>query len=697
MAKKNEFSGPVKLFGTFTVLAQGEPQDGQKPPTPKFALSAYNGGPMSVAGWKSPVIVDGQGVRCANPSGSIPVYATHEEIIANLLGQTNSTTIVQGKIACEGEMTGLGEDASDTCKQVMQHAKNGFNFQCSIGASVESAEFIAEGKSAVVNGITAKGPVYVARSTVLGHVAIVPLGADTTTSAKIAAQAAKEITMNEFEKWINAEFGLDPAALTEDQRKNFQAKYDAAQALKAQQPTKQDPPAPDPIQEGRIKAAAEYKRVGAIQALAGADKHPAIVAEAIEKGWDVEKAELAILKASHKPVETGRTFNINSGGLDLTKKVIEAAGIIGGGCSPDKLVKDKNYGEQVVEAAMKLSKNGLGPRAVLRLAAQMDHCPLPVNENSNEWIMAAFSSLSLPNILSNLMNKLLLEGYSFVETSYQKIVKRGPANDFKPQIRLRMTEDFKFLPLGPDGEIKSGKIGEQKYTIQVDTKALMFTLSRQTIINDDQSAFADLPRRFSIGAGEAINELIWTTYLANLDSAGAAFFVAGNNNYTSGATTNLSFDALTAVYAKFLAQTKPSGRPLGIRPRYLLVPTNLETLALQLVQSTFLMPSLVSTAAATAASGVPQQNIFQGKFEVVSSAYLNNAAITGNSSTAWYLLADPVVLHTIEAAFLNGQEMPTVERAEADFDTLGIQFRSWLDFGVAMGEPRAAQMVKGAA
>ena len=38
-----------------------------------------------------------------------------------------------------------------------------------------------------------------------------------------------------------------------------------------------------------------------------------------------------------------------------------------------------------------------------------------------------------------------------------------------------------------------------------------------------------------------------------------------------------------------------------------------------------------------------------------------------------------------------------VERAEADFDTLGIMFRGWIDFGVQLGEPRAAQMSKGAA
>jgi hypothetical protein len=34
---------------------------------------------------------------------------------------------------------------------------------------------------------------------------------------------------------------------------------------------------------------------------------------------------------------------------------------------------------------------------------------------------------------------------------------------------------------------------------------------------------------------------------------------------------------------------------------------------------------------------------------------------------AWYLLADPQVLPVIEVAFLNGQEQPSIEEAQADF------------------------------
>ena len=43
----------------------------------------------------------------------------------------------------------------------------------------------------------------------------------------------------------------------------------------------------------------------------------------------------------------------------------------------------------------------------------------------------------------------------------------------------------------------------------------------------------------------------------------------------------------------------------------------------------------------------------------------------------------------MEVGFLNGQESPTVETAEADFDTLGIQMRGYFDYAVSKGDKRA--------
>lgn len=40
-------------------------------------------------------------------------------------------------------------------------------------------------------------------------------------------------------------------------------------------------------------------------------------------------------------------------------------------------------------------------------------------------------------------------------------------------------------------------------------------------------------------------------------------------------------------------------------------------------------------------------------------------------------------------AFLNGQESPTIETAEADVNVLGIQLRGYHDFGCSLQYPSA--------
>ena len=46
----------------------------------------------------------------------------------------------------------------------------------------------------------------------------------------------------------------------------------------------------------------------------------------------------------------------------------------------------------------------------------------------------------------------------------------------------------------------------------------------------------------------------------------------------------------------------------------------------------------------------------------------------------------------IEVAFLNGQESPTIETADADSNVLGVQMRGYHDFGVALQDPKVARV-----
>ena len=139
----------------------------------------------------------------------------------------------------------------------------------------------------------------------------------------------------------------------------------------------------------------------------------------------------------------------------------------------------------------------------------------------------------------------------------------------------------------------------------------------------------------------------------------------------------------------FGKQLKKYGTPLGLRPTILLVPPELEDQALMLTKATQFNNGADGM---TPANYNPQA----GRFQVVTSSYLSAKAMNGSSETAWYLLVDPNRLAAFETSFLNGKDKPTVERADADFDTLGIQFRGYIDFGVSAQDFRAALKVTGA-
>ena len=77
------------------------------------------------------------------------------------------------------------------------------------------------------------------------------------------------------------------------------------------------------------------------------------------------------------------------------------------------------YDEPVLEAADRL--RGIGIQEFCELACGQQ---LPrFRRDASGWLQAAFSTASLPGILSNIANKMLLEGYNYIEDAWRRICK----------------------------------------------------------------------------------------------------------------------------------------------------------------------------------------------------------------------------------------------------------------------------------
>jgi len=696
-----------------------EAADDAEKKMPRFRMVAYTGGVMRITGFPHPVVVDLEGLAIERQD--IPVRLDHNA--RQGVGHTQRVVIENGQVVAEG----LVSRDTSWARDVAKSAVNGFPWQASIGASVVDAQFIPNGQEVTVNGRTFQGPLHVVRQAVLKEISFVDSGADAQTSARIAAQDNLQHTPSQEQTSMTATDTPAPGSPGTPRATETTATTDAATPTDAAGtttvtepvPTDDDPKVPEPqtpastakqsaaratpttvnasanapannddgpddnpVVQMRQQIAAETRRIEAIRKVC-AGKYPDIEAKAIEEGWDETRTELHVLRASRPKIPPSTA---GSRPEPTSPQVFEAVAMMASGLPNSRV--EAMFAEPVLEAADKLRGMGIQEFCELAYGQQLPR----FRRDAAGWLQAAFSTTTLPGVLSNIANKMLLEGYNYIEDAWRRVAKIASVNDFKEHSRYRMTGAFKFEPVSADGELKHGKLDEQKFGQKADTHGIMFALTRQMIINDDLGAFTDIPRQIGMGAAESIADAVWSLWLRNpVQADGKAFFHADHGNYAEGADTALSVDGLTDAEIQFSQQTKPNGRPLGMPANILLVPTALKVAAEMLMKSTQLNETT------TANKPKPSTNPHVGKFDVVSSVYLSNVSFNGASSKAWYLLADPNRLPAIEVAFLNGVDRPTVEKTDADFNTLGIQFRGYIDCGVREQDHRGALKMKGEA
>ena len=660
--------------------------DGESSSLRRFDMVAYTGGAMSLAGWPSPVVVDLAGMTVS--AKSRPILKDHNPSL--IVGHTDRVRIEGSQLLVTGVVSGAGAVA----KEIAQSSGNGFPWQASLGASAERVETVPKGKATQANGREFVGPVQVVRKSTLGEVSFVALGADDDTSAQVAASANKQPQENrsmEFEAWIAAK-GFDAETLSDEQETSLRAMFDAEQtaATATAEPDDDNDDGVDVIAQLRADATAETQRIAEVRRVC-AGRHAGIEAKAIGEGWDASRTELEVLRAERPNVGGVRTGNET-----ITAKSVEAALCLSAGVPEADLANA--YDERTMDAATSRDLRGAGLHTLLFETIRAAGETVRPGRIDSETIRAAFeadrrlvqaargfSTISLTGILSNVANKTMLSAFNAVASVASSIAAETDVSDFKEVTRYRMTGVGVFEKVGPDGEIKHATLSEESYTNRVETYGKMITLTRQMLINDDLGAFLQIPRLIGRMSALKREEAFFELLLGNP----GGFFGFGNNNYIEGAQTNLSIDALTEAEQLFLDQTDTQGKPILLVPRTLLVPTSLKVTAEHLMTETRVNQFSSEPALAS--------NPHAGKFNVVTSPYLNAQGLSGSSALAWWLFADPADVATIEIAYLRGKRTPVIESGETDFNTLGMKWRGYFDFGIGLQDSRGSVKSKGEA
>ncbi|MGV8959212.1 MAG: ClpP-like prohead protease/major capsid protein fusion protein [Stenotrophomonas sp.] len=291
-------------------------------------------------------------------------------------------------------------------------------------------------------------------------------------------------------------------------------------------------------------------------------------------------------------------------------------------------------------------------------------------------VKALQSTSDFPAVLGNVVNRTLRAGYEATPRTFLPFSRQTTLPDFKEISRVQLGGAPALLRVVEGGEYTEGSIGEGAEKYRVHKYGRIVALTWETIVNDDLDALSRIPFAFGASAADLESDLVYAIFTNNPNMAnGNALFSAAHANL--GTTAKLA-DALDPSKANPLAEMRKmmrlqkglDGRYITVNPQFLIVPPDLEEVALK-----------ATNAAIIAAKGV-DLNVTG-----VSLTPIVEPRLHDGSATAWYGAAAPGVIDTIEYAYLEGHEGVFTE-TKAGFEVDGLQVKCRHIFGAKGIDPR---------
>jgi|694.fasta_scaffold19329_10 hypothetical protein len=301
-------------------------------------------------------------------------------------------------------------------------------------------------------------------------------------------------------------------------------------------------------------------------------------------------------------------------------------------------------------------------------------------QNANIIRDAYHTTGSFANLLLDAANKTLLAGYEEAPYTWNLWARQAASvADFKNINRIRFGESPNLEMVPENTDYKEGAMTDSKETYKVEKFGRLFTITWETVVNDDLDAISRIPQMHGNAARRTQNQKVYEVLTSNptMGDGVALFGSHASGSNTSGGAGAPAVGTLNTGFTAMRRQTGlNSSTILNIAPRYLIVPVSYEATALELVNST-------SYNAANNNEGV--RNIY-GPGGPRSLTVIGEPQLDASSTTVWYLAADPGQIDTVELTFLQGEESPVIE-SEWDFDkdvyknkvrqTFGVKAIDW--------------------
>jgi hypothetical protein len=296
---------------------------------------------------------------------------------------------------------------------------------------------------------------------------------------------------------------------------------------------------------------------------------------------------------------------------------------------------------------------------------------------------------SFSNLLLDAANKTLLAGYEEAPYTWNIWARQATSvDDFKNINRIRFSEMGTPEMVPENSNYPESRLADSKEVYRVEKYGSMFSVTWETVINDDLDAISRIPAMQGAACRRKQNQAVYSVLTSNpaMADTGALFnstaqTTAGGHANLSGASAAPSVTTLNAMFLSMMTKTGMTvngvaGPILNIQPSFLIVPAALSATALQLVGSVADPSVGGSTAGNSNTKNIYGPNADRPLRVVVEPV------LDASSATAWYGAASTSQVDTIELSFLAGEESPVLEN-EWDFDKDVYKYKVRQTFGVA--------------
>lgn len=289
---------------------------------------------------------------------------------------------------------------------------------------------------------------------------------------------------------------------------------------------------------------------------------------------------------------------------------------------------------------------------------------------------SAHGTSDFPLVVSNAMGKVAAEAYKAAETPLKQLARQRVLRDFKPSTSIRVGEMGRLEEIAESGEITHTSRAENGESMSLKTYARALNVSRNLLLNDDLTLLGDMTAAFGEAAAQTEADLMvdLLTSNPNLSDGTAVFATARGNMAAAGGDPSTT--TLAAARKAMRGFKGTDGQSLiSVTPKFLLVGPELETAG----------EMLLSTINAATVGDV---NPFTGKLTLLVEPRI--------ADDSWYVFADPARVASMVYGYLASAQGVQIQRAEA-WDTLGMKYRAFLDFGAGWTDWRGAYFNAGAA